>query len=184
MKRIFTAIALLSVFSESSRAQTRADSSEVMKAALLYYAQRAEPGRIGVIPTTFTPNTIVNGRGTGFRWNRDTRPDAMAAAVAANAKLRAVPVFDSIPRTCVEPAAGAPPRANPRLNCVFRDVDGVVGLSNPTFQGQAANLLVRQDVSLRGGSGMRHTTFTAVWRYDLQLQAGKWVVFKVTTLER
>ncbi len=178
MKRIAIFIALLSCVASNSRAQTASDSSAVMKATLLHYVESAEPARIGVVLTPFTPNTIVNGRGTGFRWNMDKRPDAMPAAIAANSRLRAVPVFDSITRECPESGRGLPD-ANRRRMCWYRDFDAVVSISNPEFQGQSASMLVRQDRSI---SGMRTPISLIMWRYDLELRSGRWVVVKVTLL--
>src|SRR5262245_7263822 len=109
--KTFIAVLSFTLLASTATVQTSSDSSAVMKAVLLYYGERAEPERIGVIPTTFTESKLVNGRQTGFRWNTERRPTAMAAAIAANPKLRIVPILDSIPRDCSK----QPPKAEGAL---------------------------------------------------------------------
>ena len=168
----------MALLTSAAHAQTRWDSVEVLKTALLYYAERSEGARVGVAAQSFTPNRIVNGRGTGFRWNSTPRSSAAGAAIAANAKLRAAPAFDSIPRTCHQ-SGGA---NDGRQVCVFRDYDAVVSTSEPVLSGQSATLYVRQDIDVTTTS--RIASFLTVWLYELELRSGRWVVVNSRIVEQ
>jgi hypothetical protein len=132
MKAYLIAAGLMMAIAPVSRAQSGADSSAVMGAVLSHMAARPHvPIRTGVAPQTFTPNRVVNGRATGFRWNLDSRPRGIQTAIAAHpAKLRTAVAFDSVPRKCVSVDSGSGGvSARPEPCLQFRDYDAMIGLS-------------------------------------------------------
>jgi hypothetical protein len=175
MKAYLIAAGLMMAIAPVSRAQSGADSSAVMGAVLSHMAARPHvPIRTGVAPQTFTPNRVVNGRATGFRWNLDSRPRGIQTAIAAHpAKLRTAVAFDSVPRKCVS--------IRPEPCRQFRDYDAMIGLSEPGFDGPKAVVDVQY---LRNAAGdAPNGPFDMEWyRYVVELSSGQWIVVQSTLL--